>query len=172
MRLIKRMLMGIGATAMVGLLATLVAPKAVHGAVAALVQVANTTAAPALTLDISRSASQSVTLFCSANQCVNNTSNGAYVVPVGQNLVATSLDIVGFSSPKSSPTQFFELTPGGVTNPDQGGAFVVLGDGITHEFLIPSGIVFPAGTVLDSTHIQDSDVTAVAVFLHGFLSPI
>lgn len=42
MRLAKRTLMGIGAIALVASLMNIVAPKAVHAAVAALVQVANT----------------------------------------------------------------------------------------------------------------------------------
>jgi hypothetical protein len=51
MRLLKRTLMGIGALALVASLLTLMAPKSVHAAVAALVQVTNTTANPAITLD-------------------------------------------------------------------------------------------------------------------------
>lgn len=159
--------MGIGATATVGLLATLIAPKAVHGAVAALVQVANTTAAPALTLDISKSAAQGVNLFCTVNQCVNSGGVVAYVVPAGQNLIVTSLDIFSAGTGES-----FEITPGPVNNPYQGTIFTVAGDRFTHEFLIPSGIAFPAGTALDATHILCSDTTQIAAWLHGFLSPI
>jgi hypothetical protein len=173
MRFIKRMLMGIGATALVGLLATLVAPKAVHGAVAALVQVANTTAAPAVTLDISKSASQNVNLVCDKNQCLATASSAPYVVPPGQNLVVTSVEVIvltGSGSNGTSP-QLFQLTAGVASESYQGAEFFVLPDQVTHQFLIPSGIVFPAGMTLDSTHVVTSDIAAVG-WAHGFLSPI
>src|ERR1039457_1175895 len=52
MRFMKRLLVGIGAVALAGTLLTLVAPKAVHAAVAALVEVANTPANPVPNADV------------------------------------------------------------------------------------------------------------------------
>jgi hypothetical protein len=52
MRFMKRLLMGISAVALAGTLLTLVAPKAVHAAVAALVLVTNTPANPVPNADV------------------------------------------------------------------------------------------------------------------------
>lgn len=52
MRFMKRLLMGMGAVALAGTLLTLVSPRAVHAAVAALVQVANTSANPVPNADV------------------------------------------------------------------------------------------------------------------------
>ena len=48
MKFVKSLLMGTGGVALAGLLLSLLAPKAAHGLVAALVQVANTSSAPAI----------------------------------------------------------------------------------------------------------------------------
>ena len=48
MKFAKSLLMGTGSVALAGLLFSLLAPKAAHGLVAALVQVANTSSAPAI----------------------------------------------------------------------------------------------------------------------------
>jgi hypothetical protein len=106
MKFVKSLLMGTGSVVLAGLVLTLVAPKAVHSAVATLVQVANTTAAPAITQDTSNQASQIITLFCeysnfpqevcaqvAANSVINLASQ--YYVPAGQNLVITSIDFNG-----------------------------------------------------------------------------
>ena len=52
MRFMNRLLMGIGAVALAGTLLTLVAPKAVHATVAALVDVANTPTNPVPNADV------------------------------------------------------------------------------------------------------------------------
>jgi len=49
MQFAKRLLMGVGAAALAAILGMAIAPKAAHGLVAALVQVTNTAAAPAIT---------------------------------------------------------------------------------------------------------------------------
>ncbi len=52
MKIMKRLLMGIGATALVALLLTLITPKAAHAVVAALVEVANTSTNPVPNADV------------------------------------------------------------------------------------------------------------------------
>jgi hypothetical protein len=95
MRLAKGMLMGIGALALVTSLFNLLAPRAMRATAAALVEVASTGTAPALTVDISKSASQHVELTCGSfsDHCVAGNTSTPYVVPAGQNLVVTSVDI-------------------------------------------------------------------------------
>ena len=52
MRFMKRLLRGLAAVALAGTLISLVVPKAVHAAVAALVEVANTPANPVPNADV------------------------------------------------------------------------------------------------------------------------
>ena len=100
-----KMLMVAGAAGLAGLLGVAIAPKAAHGIVAAMVQVANTVANPAITQETSRQAAQIVTLSTSVsagsfsevfllNQLSpqGGTTGPSYVVPPGQNLVITSIE--------------------------------------------------------------------------------
>ena len=163
MKLVKGMLMGIGAIALVASLLNLVAPKAVHGAVAALVDVANTTAAPALTLDISKSASQHVELSCAPAGCFLLSSFLPYVVPAGQNLVVTSVDI---STECCAGNAQLNIDTGST-----GEGWLVPNDTLTHSFQYPSGIVYPAGVTFNST-VVSMNANVAFVFLEGFLTPI
>jgi hypothetical protein len=52
MKLTKTVLTGAGTAALAALLGTVLAPRAVHAAVAALVQITNTAANPVMALDI------------------------------------------------------------------------------------------------------------------------
>jgi len=85
MRLIKRLLMGFGAVALVGTLLTLVAPKAVHAAVAALVEVANTSANPVPNADVNAPGEEPFqTLMCNAlgsGTCAGSEQPGIFTVP-------------------------------------------------------------------------------------------
>ncbi len=106
MKPLKRILMGFGAVALVASLTALVAPKPVHAAVAALVQVTNNLANPVSSQDVFRSVAQMVTVWCivplNPEPCIEIGPSGAapgsgYVVPAGQNLVITDVDIVPFA---------------------------------------------------------------------------
>ncbi len=74
MKFAKSLLMGTGGVALAGLLLSLLAPKAAHGLVAALVQVANTSSAPAIASlidDPGRVAFMATQLAtCSGAECV------------------------------------------------------------------------------------------------------
>jgi hypothetical protein len=124
MKFAKSILTGTGAVVLAGLILALLVPKAAHAVAATLVQVANTTANPAISQDTSRQASQIVTLEClgiSAQMTVNcyqvlpssnSNSNAQYYVPSGQNLVITSIDYVLLQT-TSAPTSttIFKLVP-------------------------------------------------------------
>ena len=112
MQFLKRALMAIGTLALVASLLTLVAPKSVHALVTTLVTVMNTAAAPAITQDTSRQASQIVTLRCATSisstklGCVQQLATGAlgltqYKVPPTQSLVITGLDFTAGDTPVS-----------------------------------------------------------------------
>jgi len=91
MRFMKRLLMGIGAVALAGTLLTLVAPKAVHAAVAALVEVANTPANPVPNADVNAPGEEPLqTALCNSVGVIGcGTTPSSFVVP------ATTADGLG-----------------------------------------------------------------------------
>src|ERR1700733_13005274 len=99
---LKTLFIGLGWMAAVVVLGSVAGPKAVRAAVATLVEVANTTANPVPTADVSHSAATSVTLVCppvGSGLCYSlppaGGSGNAYTVPAGQNLMVTDVEITG-----------------------------------------------------------------------------
>jgi hypothetical protein len=138
------------------------------------VKVTNPATAPALTLDISKSASRHVHLVCVTFAIVCTSSDASvlhpppYIVPAGENLMVTSVDLFTIASSPSKPL-FFSVLQGGLGL--IAGAWVVPNDGFTHSFQYPSGIVFPAGYTFDNTHVF-MDTGADHMSIEGFLTPI
>src|ERR1700722_13464635 len=96
----------------------IIGPRTAHALVAALVQVSNTPAAPAMTLDVSRLASQNVQLLCvgTAN-CSQILPDGSspvptYIVPAGSSLVITTVQI---NTAGSGSAQMNQANSSGVT---------------------------------------------------------
>jgi hypothetical protein len=160
MRFAKGALIGIGAVPLFASLLNLVAPKAVHAAVAALVQVSNTVSTPAITQNVSALASQNVNLFCiPESDCAAVPPSGViiaptnslptYTVPAGQTLVITNVEV---GSIGGGGLAQFGINTGGtcITPPD----FCVSptwnfpNDGRTHEFQFPPGILWSSGSKL------------------------
>ncbi|HEY7334341.1 MAG TPA: hypothetical protein VH639_05625 [Bryobacteraceae bacterium] len=133
------------------------------------VNVTNTITAPVPVVDISHSASLHVTLDCGSSTggiCVAQGASATYMVPAGQNLVLTSVDITS-SSFTSGPASLF-LTPSSGLPPFVVGQWDVPSDGLTHSFQYPGGIVLPAGFSFGFPHIQlGGNATAI---LQGFLT--
>lgn len=142
-------------------------PRAAHAVVAALVQITNTAASPAIVQGIGQQAAQLVEIYCGYYPASDNTlflpctavpPNGyipfdsaaqQYVVPQGQTLVVTAADIsigIGIPSPCMSP--FTVIL--GLYNPslnDTGPKIpwmVPAGTGTAH-YVYPSGIAIASG---------------------------
>jgi hypothetical protein len=102
MNLLRKFSVPIVGLAIMTVLLILAAPRAAHAIVAALVQVVNTTANPAITQDTSKQASQIVTLMCPNTTfvmpCYQMGDKGVpltltqYSVPASSYFVMTSLD--------------------------------------------------------------------------------
>jgi hypothetical protein len=170
MKFAKRLLMVAGAVALAGFFSVMLAPKAVHAVVSSLVTVSNTGANPVPTADVHQSAAQSVTLSCTSTytSCFSLSPTGgtgaAYTVPTGQTLMVTDVEI---STPGGGGTAIFSIQPT-LTGcmPICGNQYwYVSNDGYTHQFVMPSGIPFPAGDQL----MPLGTVTVVA-FLRGYLT--
>jgi|SRR5579863_4577606 len=101
MRRIAKMLVVILGAALLAVVGTTFNPRTAHGLVAALVQVSNSPAAPAITLDVSRLASQNVQLVCVG------TSNCSQILPDGSSPTPTYIvpPAAAWSSPQSKSTQ-------------------------------------------------------------------
>lgn len=146
---LKTLFIGLGWLAAALVLGSVAGPKAVRAAVATLVEVANTTANPVPTADVSHSAAQSVTLvcppvgggFCYSLPPAGGTGN-TYTVPAGQNLMITDVEIIGPGGGGNVGLAIQSnlcISICGYQN------FTIPNDGATHQFLIPNGIPYPAG---------------------------
>jgi len=175
MRLAQRLFVGIGAVALAALLITLVAPKSVHAAVAALVQVTNTAASPANTEDISKQANQLVHLLCSADtgagfaDCHSSSPSGViagsqYSVPSGQNLVINEVDIVQLDGPSATQVSL-ALQGVGTIHYD----WFVSGQNTT-QFTYPSGIVIASETSPGIVATSASSSNSEFVSMIGYLT--
>jgi len=94
MQFAKRLLMGVGAVALAAMVLSLTAPKAVHGMVAALVQVANTNETPVPTEEAL--GTQTLVQFsCPADEGTSPgiiNSKTCYTVPAGSRAVIEQVD--------------------------------------------------------------------------------
>lgn len=177
MKYAKRMLMVAGALALAGIMAIAFAPKVAHGLAAAMVQVVNTVASPAITQETNRQAAQILTLSTSVsagsfsevflfNQLSPQagTTGGSYTTPSGQNFVITSIE--------------FAPTAG------SGDLRLVLLNGFNintyEEWSVPAGSVtnlqYPSGIVIGPSVApilvpsSGSSTAAFNVYLHGYLT--
>jgi len=156
----------------------LLTPRAAHALAATLVQVTNTIANPAITQGTNTAASQLVLLsgpaalpisptnvFTPLYQITSAGPAGApYLVPAGQTLVVTGMDVT-VAQPGSGSIAL-SLPP---TNIDV--AFVLVPQEGTQQFTFASGIPFPAGSqvgVGNSSLLANA--VAAYVYVHGYLT--
>lgn len=174
MKMLKRILMGFGAVALAATLTTLVAPKRVYAAVATLVQVANNLANPVPSQDVYRSVTQMVTLVCDAvgptpGPCIQIGPSGAlgaaYVIPTGQNLVITDIDIV---PPAGTGVSSFSIQPSPGPSAHIEYRFFFANDGTTHQLHFQSGLVYASGASLLAIGYSG---TGLDFFARGYLTP-
>jgi hypothetical protein len=126
MQFAKRLFMGIGVVAFMAVLLSLAAPKVVHGIVATLVQVANTSANPVPTLE-----QEAQSAFVAQGSCFYSLGScnvtTLYSVPAGRTAVLESVSVgcitspssvqastgtVIFSPPGGGPNVTFQIAPG------------------------------------------------------------
>jgi hypothetical protein len=164
-----------GGAAVLAVVLSLAAPRAAHALVAALVEVANTTANPAVTQDTSKAASQIIHLTTQGKAAVNpasltalhqyipgGTFGPAYVVPAGQNLVITSIE----ASAETASGNYLNLYDN--TTIGQRELWYLPNAGTT-QLLFPSGFVFPAGSPV-YVYIGGSNTTQMFIDVHGYLT--
>ena len=164
-----------GAAALAAGVLILALPRGAHAIAATLVQVTNTAAGPAVVQDVSKLASQQVTLLAyglfpgtEANlvqMSVQGTvSTESYVVPAGQNLIVTSIDIKPYA-PGSGTNGITILN----TQPGLPLESYVVTNSVSTTLQFPNGIVFPAGeSLIVDNAINSSGVLSATV--RGYLT--
>jgi hypothetical protein len=134
MQFAKRMFMGFGVVAFMTVLLSLSAPKVVHGIVATLVQVANTSANPVPTLE--EEAQSAFVAQGSCNYSLGSCNiNTLYSVPAGRTAVLESLSVGCETSPSSVQASAGVLS----FSPPGGGANVSIGIAPGYPFLLANG---------------------------------
>jgi len=165
----------VGGAAVLASVLTLVAPHTAHAYAAALVQVVNTIASPAVTQDTSRAASQIVHLTTNGKALVapatmtqlhqymsGGTFGPPYVVPAGENLVITSIE-ASVTSAGGSYLNLYDNTTVG-----QREFWYLPNPGLT-QLQFPSGFVYPAGTSV-YVYIGGTSPSQMVVDIHGYLT--
>jgi hypothetical protein len=173
----KQFLMVTSVLVLVGLAVKVTMPKAVHAAVAALVQIANTPANPVPAAEVTQSASQLVTLECStffrSQACGLSKPNGEqlsvnYIVPDGQNLVITDVEITSDVT-GAGICQFGIFPPNGALDK----VWTIPSDGVTHLFSYHHGFVSPAGGEVKPffTCTPSLGAPEMQAIVRGYLTP-
>lgn len=165
----------VACAAVFALVLTLAVPREVHAIAAALVQVANTTANPAVTEDVSKQASQIIHLTTEGKAFVSpstltqlhqyitgGTFGPPYVVPAGENLVITSIEVSVTTAGDSYLNLYDNETTG------QREYWYLPNPGLT-QLTFPSGFVFPAGTPV-FLYIGGTSPSPMVVDVHGYLT--
>lgn len=173
----RKTLYSFGCVALAAGLLILAAPRAAHAIAATLVQITNTAASPAVAQDVSKLASQQITLLTTeaASPGVNTrlsqvAANGAvspdtYVVPAGQSLIVTSIDVTPTAPGSGTNSVTISNSPPGY----QIETFVVT-NSVTTMLQFPTGIVFPAGESLVIGSPTFSSGGSFTAFVRGYLT--
>lgn len=162
---------------------TLAAPRAAHAIVAALVQVTNTASNPVIGQSTAEQAAQLVELECVFMSCLSVEPDGKlplerngeyYIVPAGQSLIITSVDITTSNSSGGSCTSSTQVNLVTVTGPLPGAkqyvrkAWTVPAGPATSHFSYSSGIVVSGA--LGLIMLPVGNCAAVTMDLHGYLT--
>ena len=144
-------------------------PKAAHAVAAALVQITNTAANPAVTQDVSKRAGEIVELNCDqqfyqTQYCYPLTGQSPYIVPAGKSLVITTVDVY-------VPAQdriFLQTTvyPAGPGSPETTVGFYAYISGQLH-YNYQSGIVVSSGS---SVQLFGATTSTNIGYLYGYLT--
>jgi hypothetical protein len=165
-----------GAAALTAGALILAAPRAAHAIAATLVQVTNTAASPAVAQDVSKLASQQVTLVTSADVTPGTdqrlsqiyasgaVSPGTFVVPAGQTLIVTSIDVT--ASVPGSGTSGITISN---TEPGYQIETFIVTNSVTTILQFPTGILFPAGESVLIGGVYSNSGTVGAI-VRGYLT--
>jgi len=156
-------------------------PRAAHAVAAALVQVANTASNPVIAQGIGQQAAQIVQIECAGGGCVavgppgvlNGIGSSTYVVPEGQTLVVTAVDILsnaagsGSACNSSAFVDVFVIV--GLNGTSGRKSWLVPAGAGTAHYVYPSGILFSSATAIVGVANVTSACT-LTLDMHGYLT--
>jgi hypothetical protein len=164
-------------------------PRAAHAVAATLVQVANTASTPVIAQGIGNQAAQIMQIECgygpdtiAPNTCFAMPASGipaypppySYVVPEGQTLVVTAVDILSGASAGSPCNSsalvgvMLNVPPGATEGVTRKFWIVPAGTGTAH-YVYPSGILFAPGTSI--VYVRNFTTTCTLTLdMHGYLT--
>jgi hypothetical protein len=147
-------------------------PRAAHAVVAALVQVTNTAANPAITQSVSEQAQQLLQVECTVTSCnfiaptgLPIGSSSIVTISPGQNFVITSVDIAVSACPNVTNSRL--LINSAVGETFRASWTTAANTGTVH-FAYPSGILIAGGTEFLSIFVQEGCPPLVDIF--GYLT--
>jgi hypothetical protein len=148
-------------------------PKAAHAVAAALVQITNTTANPAVTQDVSKRAGEIVELNCDqqfyqTQYCYPLVGDSPYVVPAGKSLVITTVDVYVPAQDRIflQTTVYPPVYPPGPGSPETNVGFYAYISGQLH-YNYQSGIVVSSGSAVQ---LFGAITTTNIGHLYGYLT--
>ncbi|MEO8125649.1 MAG: hypothetical protein ABJF23_28605 [Bryobacteraceae bacterium] len=157
----------------------MLAPSAAHAVIATLVQVVNTPANPAITLDVSRAASQIIEVQCNtpfglSQPCTfvnpDAANGGQFTVPAGQKLVITEADLT--TNDSAGGTNSIQLIQRlGQNNAVREGWTFPSGGAVMRQLQFGSGIVIGPGYQIEINFQSTALITnGATITLRGYLT--
>jgi hypothetical protein len=175
MKRFRKYSLQIAAAAIVAVILTLAAPRAVHAVTAALVTVTNTASSPSIDQGIGQLASENVFLVGFAGRGASDflrrePPDGSpppltpFAAPAGQSLVITSIEVMPNNTQGIYTLELLNGASGNSRN-----YFLRTPPAYTTQFQFPTGIVFPAG---QSVQVRNESTSPdfVYVYMHGYLT--
>jgi hypothetical protein len=165
----RKSFLSLGLLACVAALLIVSFPRAAHAVAAALVQITNTVANPAVTQDVSKRAGEIVELICvqqfyQTQYCYPLVGESPYVVPAGKSLVITTVDLyVPAQDRIFLQTTVFPVGPG---SPETTVGFYAYISGQLH-YNYQSGIVVGPGS---SVQLFGATTITNIGYLYGYLT--
>ena len=175
---LSKSVLAVGGVILAGGLTTVMNPRTVHAVAAALVQVTNTASNPVVTQGIGQQVAPMVDVVCFTNfgicQLLSPTAGEvggiAYVVPAGQSLVITAVDVLTSNvCAVGGHAEFVNYSlPSGIS---VARLWSIQGEGNvvspTAHFAYPSGVVFPPNSSLTS---ETGDACTARIEMTGYLT--
>ena len=152
---------------------SLAVPRAAHAVVAALVEVANTSANPVPTMDVYRSASQIIELVCPTGlpggDCTQVTPfvssfPPAFTVPMGQHFVITELESLCTGGGTAVITILYTVSP----SVSEEAFWGIPCQGETDEIVLAPGKAIPPGDTIFSR--SSGTPTILVTIIRGYLT--
>jgi hypothetical protein len=173
MKRFRKYSLQIAAAAILAVVLTLAAPRALHAVTAALVTVTNNSSNPVVAQSVNQLTSQNVMLQAFHQALTDGTvSHATFVVPFGQSFVVTGIDILPAAASSAGPStgsvgNYSSEIVNGVSHNVR--MQLVEPCSCTKHYEYSSGLVFTAGGSVEM-HNDLSSPSGVQMYIFGYLT--